>query len=135
MPPSTPMPIAGCSARHIRGPSTLIARAPERAVQFRLHKILDEPPHPISDHRLDRVKPGRPQNLRRRARQVSAILRHGVISIGVSPPSLARFTSRRLHHSEFQPLSRRNRPQFKGVTDSGSAEASYYTWVDQFNTF
>jgi len=26
-------------------------------------------------------------------------------------------------------------PQFKGVTDSGSAEASYYTWVDQFNTF
>ncbi|MEA2788707.1 MAG: hypothetical protein QOG73_1113 [Acetobacteraceae bacterium] len=26
-------------------------------------------------------------------------------------------------------------PQFKGVSDSGSAEASYYTWVDQFNTF
>ena len=26
-------------------------------------------------------------------------------------------------------------PQFKGVTDSGSAEASYYTWVDQYNTF
>ena len=26
-------------------------------------------------------------------------------------------------------------PQFKGVTASGSAEASYYTWVDQFNTF
>jgi hypothetical protein len=26
-------------------------------------------------------------------------------------------------------------PQFKGVTDAGSAEASYYTWVDQFNTF
>ena len=25
-------------------------------------------------------------------------------------------------------------PQFKGVTDSGSAEASYYTWVDQFDT-
>ena len=25
-------------------------------------------------------------------------------------------------------------PQLKGVTDSGSAEASYYTWVDQFNT-
>ena len=24
-------------------------------------------------------------------------------------------------------------PQFKGVTDSGSAEASYFTWVDQFN--
>src|SRR5690349_2107074 len=102
------MPIAGCSARHLRGPSTLIARAPERPVQFRLHKILDEPPHPISDHRVDRIKPGRPQNLRRRARQVSAILHHGVISIGVSPPSLARFTSRRLHHSEFQPLSRRN---------------------------
>ena len=25
-------------------------------------------------------------------------------------------------------------PQLKGVTDSGSAESSYYTWVDQFNT-
>ena len=25
-------------------------------------------------------------------------------------------------------------PQFKGVAESGSAEASYYTWVDQFNT-
>ena len=26
-------------------------------------------------------------------------------------------------------------PQLKGVTTSGSAEASYYTWVDQFDTF
>jgi hypothetical protein len=26
-------------------------------------------------------------------------------------------------------------PQLQGVTDSGSAEASYYTWVDQFDTF
>ena len=26
-------------------------------------------------------------------------------------------------------------PQMQGVTDSGSTEASYYTWVDQFNTF
>jgi hypothetical protein len=26
-------------------------------------------------------------------------------------------------------------PQLKGVTDPGSAEASYYDWVDQFNTF
>jgi hypothetical protein len=26
-------------------------------------------------------------------------------------------------------------PQFKDVTQSGSAEASYYTWVDQFDTF
>ncbi len=25
-------------------------------------------------------------------------------------------------------------PQLKGVSDSGSAEGSYYTWVDQFNT-
>jgi hypothetical protein len=25
-------------------------------------------------------------------------------------------------------------PQLKGVTDRGSAEASYYTWVDQFDT-
>jgi hypothetical protein len=26
-------------------------------------------------------------------------------------------------------------PQMKGVSGSGSAEASYYTWVDQFDTF
>jgi hypothetical protein len=26
-------------------------------------------------------------------------------------------------------------PQFKGVTDPGSVGASYYTWVDQFDTF
>ncbi|HSS12798.1 MAG TPA: hypothetical protein VLL04_02825, partial [Rhizomicrobium sp.] len=26
-------------------------------------------------------------------------------------------------------------PQFRDVKDSGSAEASYYSWVDQFNTF
>ena len=26
-------------------------------------------------------------------------------------------------------------PQFRGIADGGSAEASYYTWVDQFNTF
>jgi hypothetical protein len=26
-------------------------------------------------------------------------------------------------------------PQLKGVTDPGSAEASYFTWVDQFDTF
>ena len=26
-------------------------------------------------------------------------------------------------------------PQMKGVTDPGSAEGSYYTWVDQFDTF
>jgi hypothetical protein len=26
-------------------------------------------------------------------------------------------------------------PQLRGVTDSGAAEGSYYTWVDQFDTF
>jgi hypothetical protein len=26
-------------------------------------------------------------------------------------------------------------PQFKNLTDSGSTEGSYYTWVDQFDTF
>ena len=26
-------------------------------------------------------------------------------------------------------------PQIQGVSDSGSAEGSYYTWVDQFDTF
>ena len=26
-------------------------------------------------------------------------------------------------------------PQMRGVTEAGSAEGSYYTWVDQFDTF
>ena len=26
-------------------------------------------------------------------------------------------------------------PQLQNVTDSGSAEASYYSWIDQFDTF
>jgi hypothetical protein len=37
------------------------------------------------------------------------------------------------HCSEGWTLYTEPLPQLKGVTDSGSAEASYYTWVDQFD--
>jgi hypothetical protein len=39
------------------------------------------------------------------------------------------------HCPEGWTLYREPMPQFAGVTDGGSAEASYYTWVDQFDTF
>jgi hypothetical protein len=52
---SPPMPIAGRTARDISGSRTLITRASQGVVQFRLHKVLDEPPHPIPNHRLKRV--------------------------------------------------------------------------------
>ena len=38
------------------------------------------------------------------------------------------------HCSEGWSLYSEPLPQLKGLTDSGSAEASYYTWVDQFDT-
>ena len=38
------------------------------------------------------------------------------------------------HCSEGWSLYPEPLPQLKGLTDSGSAEASYYTWVDQFDT-
>ena len=41
---SSPMPIAGRTARDISGSRTLITRA-SRRVQFRLHKVLDQPPY------------------------------------------------------------------------------------------
>jgi hypothetical protein len=39
------------------------------------------------------------------------------------------------HCAEGWTLYRLPGPQFKDVTDEGSAEASYYTWVDWFNSF
>jgi hypothetical protein len=38
------------------------------------------------------------------------------------------------HCAEGWTLYRFPGPQFRDVKDDGSAEASYYTWVDQFNT-
>ena len=39
------------------------------------------------------------------------------------------------HCPEGWTLYREPVPQLQGVTDGGSGEASYYTWVDQFDTF
>ncbi len=39
------------------------------------------------------------------------------------------------HCAEGWTFYREPLPQIQGVTDVGSAEASYYTWVDQFDTF
>src|SRR5512133_1277999 len=104
------MPVAG-GAHHVGGSTALVARATKRVVQFRFHQFLDKPAHPIPDDHLDRVKPSRAKQRRGLHRRVSAILLHGVISIGgVSPPSLARCTSRRLHHPKFPPPLRQHQP-------------------------
>ena len=72
--------------------------------------------------------------------------RNGVVWTGVSSGHMASFDRRKCqgplngptatgqHCPEgwtFYPLPG---PQFKGVTDSGSADSGYYNWVDQFNT-
>jgi hypothetical protein len=81
---------------------------PKCRVQLRINKLLDEPTNPIPDGSLDRIEPTSAKQFRRPRRTVVAMLLHGVISLGVSPPSLARCTSRRLHHREFPPLLRRH---------------------------
>ena len=72
--------------------------------------------------------------------------RNGVVWTGLSSGQLASFDRRKCqgrlngptatgqHCPEgwtFYPLPG---PQFKGVTDPGSADSGYYNWVDQFNT-
>src|SRR5271156_3872263 len=81
---------------------------PKCRVQLRINKLLDEPTNPIPDGSLDRIEPNSAKQFRRPRRTRVAMLLHGVISLGVSPPSLARCTSRRLHHREFPPLLRRH---------------------------
>ena len=39
------------------------------------------------------------------------------------------------HCPEGWTLHRLPGPQFRDVSDAGSVESSYYTWVDQFNSF
>jgi hypothetical protein len=72
--------------------------------------------------------------------------RNGVAWIALASGHLASFDRRKCrgplngpeatgqHCPEGWTLFPEPLPQFKGVTDSGSAEASYYTWVDQFDT-
>ena len=71
---------------------------------------------------------------------------HGVVWASLASGHLASFDRRKCkgplngpaatgkHCPEGWTLYPYPGPQFKGVTDSGSAEASYFTWVDQFNT-
>jgi hypothetical protein len=72
--------------------------------------------------------------------------RNGVFWAALSSGHLASFDRRKCkgplngpkatgqHCREGWTLHAEPLPQFKGVTDNGSVEGSYYTWVDQFNT-
>jgi hypothetical protein len=72
--------------------------------------------------------------------------RNGVMWVALASGHLASFDRRKCkgplngptaigqHCPEGWTLHTEPLPQMKGVTDPGSAEASYYTWVDQFNT-
>jgi hypothetical protein len=72
--------------------------------------------------------------------------RDGVAWVALASGHLARFDRRKCkgplngpkatgqHCPEGWTLYVEPLPQIKGVAGSGSAEASYYTWVDQFNT-
>ncbi len=72
--------------------------------------------------------------------------RNGVMWVALASGHLASFDRRKCtvlngptatgqHCPEGWTLYQEPMPQFKGVTDAGSVEASYYTWVDQFDTF
>jgi hypothetical protein len=72
--------------------------------------------------------------------------RNGVVWVSLSSGHLGSFDRRKCkvlngptatgkHCPEGWTLYPFPGPQFQNVTESGSAEASYYTWVDQFDTF
>jgi hypothetical protein len=73
--------------------------------------------------------------------------RNGVAWVALASGHLASFDRRKCkgplngptatgqHCPEGWTLYAEPLPQFKGVTDAGSVGASYYTWVDQFDTF
>jgi hypothetical protein len=73
--------------------------------------------------------------------------RNGVVWAALASGHLASFDRRKCkgplngpkatgrHCPEGWTLYAEPLPQLKGVTAPGSAEASYYTWVDQFDTF
>ena len=73
--------------------------------------------------------------------------RNGVMWVALASGHLASFDRRKCkgplngpqattgqHCPEGWTLYQEPMPNFKGVTEPGSVEASYYTWVDQFNT-
>ena len=71
--------------------------------------------------------------------------RNGVMWVALASGHMASFDRRKCkgplsgpnatgqHCPEGWTLYQEPMPQFKGVTDPGSVEASYYTWVDQFD--
>jgi hypothetical protein len=73
--------------------------------------------------------------------------RNGVVWAALASGHLASFDRRKCtgplngptatgqHCPEGWTLYTEPLPQLQGVTEPGSVEASYYTWVDQFNTF
>jgi hypothetical protein len=73
--------------------------------------------------------------------------RNGVVWTPLASGHMASFDRRRCtgplngadatgqHCPEGWTLYEEPLPQLKGLSDSGSAEGSYYTWVDQFDTF
>ena len=73
--------------------------------------------------------------------------RDGVVWVALASGHLASFDRRKVkgplngpkatgqHAREGWTFYTEPLPQLQGVTTPGSAEASYYTWVDQFNTF
>ncbi len=73
--------------------------------------------------------------------------RDGVMWVALASGHLASFDRRKCtgplngptatgqHCPEGWTLYQEPMPQFRGVTSPGSVEASYYTWVDQFDTF
>jgi hypothetical protein len=73
--------------------------------------------------------------------------RHGVAWVALASGHMASFDRRRCagplngpeatgrHCPEGWTFYREPVPQMRGAPESGSAEASYYTWVDQFDTF
>ena len=82
-----------------------------------------------------------------RRRAASTSTRDGVVWTPLASGHMASFDRRKCagplngpeatgqHCPEGWTLYEEPLPKFKGVADSGSAEGSYYTWVDQFDTF
>jgi hypothetical protein len=72
--------------------------------------------------------------------------RNGVVWVSLSSGHLGSFDRRKCkvlngptatgkHCPEGWTLNQLPGPQFQNITESGSVESSYYTWVDQFDTF
>src|ERR1700761_5420203 len=78
--------------------------------QLLLQQLLNEPAHPLSDARLDRVKPSVSDKQLRAVRlRPRDILFHGVVSAGAPTPVWLVATNRRLRRQTIPPPARRHR--------------------------